>query len=82
MLICSRSTKECWVNGVQPYKILLAHNRYLLAGGERQAVEMELQLLRDHGHEVKTYFEDNQRIATLGRHRTAARTVWSTTISQ
>ena len=59
-------------------KILLAHNHYLIGGGERQVFAAELSLLRNHGHEVDVYIEDNQRIAELGRLHTAARTIWST----
>ena len=47
-------------------KILLAHNRYLIGGGERQVFEAELGLLRDNGHEVEVYIEDNQRVLDLG----------------
>ena len=50
---------------MKPLKILIAHNRYLVAGGERQVFEAELSLLRNHGHEVEEYIEDNQRIAQL-----------------
>jgi glycosyltransferase involved in cell wall biosynthesis len=59
-------------------KILLVHNRYLIGGGERQIFEAESNLLRDYGHQVETYTEDNQRVAELGHVRTAARTIWST----
>lgn len=62
---------------MRPFKILLAHNHYLVSGGERQVFEAELGLLRDHGHEVEVYVEDNLRVAELGKLRTAARTVWS-----
>ncbi len=58
-------------------RILLAHNRYLIAGGERQVFEAEARLLREHGHVVETYVEDNERVAALGKAATAARTVWS-----
>ncbi len=60
-----------------PLKILLVHNRYLISGGERQVFEAELQLLRDHGDLVETYIEDNRRVSTLGKVRTASRTIWS-----
>ena len=63
-------------------KILLAHNRYLISGGERQVFEAELGLLRDNGHEVEVYLEDNARVAELGHARTAVRTVWSTETNQ
>lgn len=62
---------------MRPIKILLAHNRYLISGGERQVFESELDLLRDNGHEVDVYVEDNLRIAELGNIRTATRTIWS-----
>ena len=63
---------------MKPIKILLAHNRYLTPGGERQVFEAELELLRNNGHEVAVYIEDNARVAELGRARTAVRTIWST----
>jgi glycosyltransferase involved in cell wall biosynthesis len=62
---------------MRPIKILLAHNRYLNRGGEIQIFESELDLLRDNGHEVSTYVEDNLRVAELGNVHTAARTIWS-----
>jgi glycosyltransferase involved in cell wall biosynthesis len=58
-------------------KILLAHNHYLISGGESQVLEAELGLLRDNGHEVDVYIEDNLRVAELGNLNTAARTIWS-----
>jgi glycosyltransferase involved in cell wall biosynthesis len=58
-------------------KILLAHNRYLISGGERQVFEGERGLLRDNGHEIEEYIEDNQRVVELGQARTAVRTIWS-----
>jgi glycosyltransferase involved in cell wall biosynthesis len=62
---------------MKPFKILLAHNLYLIAGGERQIFEAEQELLRNKGHEVDVYVEDNQRVAELGNIHTAARTIWS-----
>ena len=58
-------------------KILLAHNRYLISGGERQVFESERSMLRENGHEVEEYVQDNERVAELGRVRTAVRTIWS-----
>lgn len=58
-------------------RILSVHNRYLLRGGEDGSRHAEEQLLREHGHDVISYEESNERIAELGRLRTAARTVWS-----
>lgn len=62
----------------RPLQILVAHNRYLVRGGERQVFEAEVKLLRDQGHTVEIHVEDNERVAELGQMRTAARSVWST----
>lgn len=67
---------------MRPLKILLAHNRYLISGGERQVFEAELNLLRDNGHDVEVYIDDNRRIAELGSMRTAAKTIWSSETHQ
>jgi len=58
-------------------KILAVHNRYLWRGGEDASFEAEVAMLRMHGHLVEEYLEDNRRVESLGRLRTAARTVWS-----
>ncbi len=58
-------------------KILMLHNRYLVPGGEEQATAAEVELLRDHGHEVELMEEDNRRVEQLGSIRTAIRTIWS-----
>jgi glycosyltransferase involved in cell wall biosynthesis len=39
--------------------IISVHNRYLLAGGEDQVFESEVQLLRDRGHQVTQIEEQN-----------------------
>ena len=72
-----RSMKDFVAQKTNPLRILLVHNRYLIRGGERQVFEAELQLLRDHGDLVETYIEDNRRVSTLGKARTASRTIWS-----
>ena len=64
-------------NSSKSIRILLAHNRYLISGGERQVFEAEHDLLLANGHEVETYIEDNERVAELGNTRTAVRTIWS-----
>jgi glycosyltransferase involved in cell wall biosynthesis len=58
-------------------RILLAHNRYLIRGGEDESYDSELSLLRNHGCEVTEYLENNQKIEHLGKLATAARTIWS-----
>jgi glycosyltransferase involved in cell wall biosynthesis len=47
-------------------KVLLCHNYYQQAGGERVAVEAQVWLLRSRGHEVVLYTEDNTTIAEYG----------------
>ncbi len=59
-------------------KILLAHNRYLIPGGEDESFRAEADLLRQHGHDVTLYEEDNRKVESLGKFRTALRTLWST----
>ncbi len=58
-------------------RVLLVHNRYLLRGGEQEAVEAEAAMLAAGGVDVERLEESNERIAALGRVRAAARTVWS-----
>lgn len=58
-------------------QILCIHNRYQIRGGEEECYEAEINLLREHGHKVDTYEENNDRIADLGSIQTAIRTVWS-----
>jgi glycosyltransferase involved in cell wall biosynthesis len=58
-------------------RVLLVHNRYLIRAGEDQSFDAEVRLLRDHGHQVDEYIEDNLRVSDLGRLRSAVRTTWS-----
>ena len=58
-------------------RILLAHNRYRQAGGEDRVVEAEAALLREYGHEVTCYVDDNDRIDKIGNFRVASETLWS-----
>lgn len=46
-------------------KVLLCHNFYQQAGGERVAVEQQLALLRRHGHRVVLYSRDNLDIRSF-----------------
>src|SRR5215216_822256 len=58
-------------------KILLAHNSYQQAGGEDVIFTAEAALLRQHGHQVVEYREDNWRIQEMNRLAAAAQTIWS-----
>lgn len=58
-------------------RILLVHNFYRQAGGEDRVVEAEAEMLRKRGHTVVLYTDDNDRIAELGKLKTAIQTVWS-----
>ena len=62
-------------------RVLLVHNAYQQAGGEDSVVADELALLRRKGHEVIEMRRDNEQIATIGRPRLVARTLWSRTSS-
>lgn len=59
-------------------RILSIHNKYQIRGGEDESRESEERLLREMGHEVDVYEEDNDRIATLNTTQMALRTMWST----
>lgn len=58
-------------------RILIVHNRYQQAGGEDRVVEAEADLLREHGHEVYLFADDNHRIKGMGKLETAMEAVWS-----
>lgn len=52
-------------------KILVIHNYYLEKGGEDRAVEAEVKMLREHGHEILFYHRSNKDIKNLGLFRRA-----------
>jgi glycosyltransferase involved in cell wall biosynthesis len=58
-------------------RILTIHNSYQQTGGEDTVFVAEASLLRQYGHEVVEYHQDNGRICTLSRHRVAMQTIWS-----
>ncbi|MDJ0592952.1 MAG: glycosyltransferase family 4 protein [Pleurocapsa sp. MO_226.B13] len=59
-------------------RILSAHNRYQIRGGEDESCESEQRLLREMGHLVDVYQENNDRISSLSKLQLALRTIWST----
>ena len=60
-----------------PFKVLVGHNHYIQPGGEDRVFSSEVQLLKDHGHEVIEYIEDNRRIPSMHPADVALQTVWS-----
>jgi glycosyltransferase involved in cell wall biosynthesis len=58
-------------------RILSIHNSYQIRGGEDVCSESEQRLLREQGHHVDTYEENNDRISTLNTANVALRTIWS-----
>jgi glycosyltransferase involved in cell wall biosynthesis len=58
-------------------RILFVHNAYQQRGGEDSVVDDEVQLLRDHGHEVELYRRDNHDIESMGKLAVARDTLWS-----
>lgn len=58
-------------------KVLMAHNAYQYAGGEDAVFRNEIQLLRQNGHEVFEYLDDNRRIPEIGNARLSLETMWS-----
>ncbi|HEY8101127.1 MAG TPA: glycosyltransferase [Burkholderiaceae bacterium] len=58
-------------------KILIAHNSYQHQGGEDAVVNAEIELLRNHGHEVAVYRRHNREIDSMSRIAVAGSTVWS-----
>ncbi len=58
-------------------KFLLVHNYYQQAGGEDEVFADEVELLRDHGHEVVTYSVHNDSLRDTGRLKMAANTIWN-----
>ena len=58
-------------------KVLIVHNSYQHAGGEDAVFSAEAALLRQRGHEVVEYTDDNWRINGINQVALAARTIWS-----
>lgn len=58
-------------------RVLVCHNRYQLRGGEDSVCESEIELLRQHGHEVQVFERSNASLNEGSRWAAAAETVWS-----
>lgn len=59
-------------------QILSVHNRYQIRGGEEECYEAEAILLREMGHQVDVYEQNNDRLNALNKLQMAVETVWST----
>lgn len=60
-------------------KAILIHNHYQQPGGEDVAFRGEAELLRQMGHDVIEYVEDNRRIDGMSKTSAALEAIWSTT---
>ncbi|NJL35723.1 MAG: glycosyltransferase [Leptolyngbyaceae cyanobacterium SM1_4_3] len=58
-------------------QILSVHNAYQIRGGEDESRAAEERLLRENGHEVDVYEENNDRVAKLSSAQLAIKTIWS-----
>jgi glycosyltransferase involved in cell wall biosynthesis len=58
-------------------KILLAHNHYLIQGGEDTVFTEEREMLASHGHTVIDYEESNQQVVAMGKCNAVTRAFWS-----
>ena len=58
-------------------RILCIHNRYQYAGGEGAVFDAEVSMLRQYGHDVETYEEDNRKVDDMKGWQVAARSLWS-----
>lgn len=58
-------------------RVLSIHNSYQIRGGEDESRAAEENLLRQMGHQVDSYEESNERVASLSSVDLAMRTIWS-----
>lgn len=58
-------------------KVVVAHNRYQLRGGEDSVVESEVRMLRNRGIEVTEYIRSNDEIKYIGKLKAARNAIWS-----
>ncbi|MCW7537299.1 glycosyltransferase family 4 protein [Aquabacterium sp. A7-Y] len=58
-------------------RVLLVHNGYRVRGGEDSVVESEVELLRQHGHEVVEYRRHNDEVGSGSKLGLLRDTIWS-----
>ena len=57
--------------------MLVVHNYYQQPGGEDNVFHAEVQVLREHGHTVLEYSEQNKEIVGSNKIKLACDTIWS-----
>ncbi len=60
-------------------RILIAHNRYKILGGEETVVRAETELLQARGHEVRLMTRDNHDLDAMSAVAAAKTSLWSRT---
>jgi glycosyltransferase involved in cell wall biosynthesis len=60
-------------------RVLVAHNRYQIRGGEDSVVETEVDMLRRRGHDVLVYSRSNDEIEVSSRLGVMGDLMWSRT---
>jgi glycosyltransferase involved in cell wall biosynthesis len=58
-------------------RILVAHNKYKLRGGEEEVIESERALLSSHGHELFDYIVDNNELSAAQSAWMGVQAVWN-----
>ncbi len=58
-------------------RVLIVHNAYRYRGGEDRVVESEIELLRQHGHDLQVYRRHNDEVAKVPAASLAFQAVWS-----
>lgn len=66
----------------KPQKVLVVHNFYQQAGGEDVVFRNEVDLLRQHGHEVIEFTAHNDEVNMMGKAALAVNTIWSRSSKQ
>lgn len=62
---------------MDPLRIVVAHNRYKLRGGEDGVFEAEVAMLKGAGHLVTTYDVHNRQVEDISRLELLQNTFWS-----
>ena len=58
----------------------MVHNHYQQPGGEDQSFAAEVELLRQHGHEVRTYIRHNDELKRVSAVQAARTAIWNSQV--